>query len=438
MLYHPYYLTLSLLIAIEFFIVSFFNLKNTEKKARFPLRLILPLSLIVIIIFVSPLITGLFNENIQEYLHLRIYLYFDVVFLLSVPFLFKKELPFAFFNILLCMITSFLSDKISYFVVYSIQSFYPNISIHLSLLFQGLFFIPSFLLIYYFFTQRYKDKIENRAPFPILFFAISFNVISIIINSVQLYLYKNNTGYTLMMNLFALFYVMIIIFLFYAVLNQREQEQEMAIINKLWDDDRKHYEMQKESMEMINIKVHDLKHQIADIKEAGSLTDKMVSQLEESTDIYQSIVHTENNVLDVILSSVSLRCQKANIQLTCMANGKAVDFIDDVDLYSLIGNMMDNAIEYETKIEEPSLRFLSLTIKEKNNVIKIHAENYYDGEDRTIESLSTTKMDKKNHGYGTKSMEKIVEKYHGIINFSIKDRMFQVDCMFNRNEAKES
>jgi sensor histidine kinase regulating citrate/malate metabolism len=196
--------------------------------------------------------------------------------------------------------------------------------------------------------------------------------------------------------------------------------------------------MQKEAVEMINIRVHDLKHQIQDMKNQGELTDKMIRQLEDSADIYQSVVQTGNDVLDVILSSVSLRCQKNKTQLTVMADGLAVSFMDDTDIYSLFGNMMDNAIEYENSIEEENLRFISLTIKKKEDIVYIHSENYFGKEMPKDDFLMTTKNDFSNHGYGTKSMKKIVEKYKGVIHFYVADQMFQVDCMIDTTKEVSS
>ena len=80
------------------------------------------------------------------------------------------------------------------------------------------------------------------------------------------------------------------------------------------------------------------------------------------------------------------------------------------------------------KVGDCKNRFISLTIKQEKNIIKIHEENYFEGEDVIFNGIiNTTKSDSENHGFGTKSMKKIVKKYKGKIDFYVQDQMFQVD-----------
>ena len=72
--------------------------------------------------------------------------------------------------------------------------------------------------------------------------------------------------------------------------------------------------------------------------------------------------------------------------------------------------------------------------------MRIHAENHYEGDAVTGEPGGTSKKDKSNHGFGIKSMKKIVEKYNGKTDILIADDMFQVDILLparNGNGGKE-
>ncbi len=81
---------------------------------------------------------------------------------------------------------------------------------------------------------------------------------------------------------------------------------------------------------------------------------------------------------------------------------------------------------------------MSLTIKQKDGILLIHEENLFSGEAKKDgDILSTTKEDKANHGLGTKSMKKMVEKYKGEIEFLIQDNMFQVDVQIPMPEVSE-
>lgn len=427
-----------MLAFIELAIVQLFCCRELEKKQKFFLKLSLLSLLSVAAIVLPSYITTLIPNPGQDYSMLRIYLYdFGIIFLASMM-LYKAKRQYIVFSIIVGSLTVFLSEGFGNLIIMAVRSAIDNFIYGYELLILSLTYILVFYLSHHFLIVRYRSNISDRsfpslAIFTSIFIAITFGM-----KQVEIYIRSLNNSYLMMILIIEILYAFIMFCLLYGLLNQRESEAEMALIKQSWNDDRKHYEMQKEAVEMINIRVHDLKHQIQDMKNQGELTDKMIRQLEDSADIYQSVVQTGNDVLDVILSSVSLRCQKNKTQLTVMADGLAVSFMDDTDIYSLFGNMMDNAIEYENSIEEENLRFISLTIKKKEDIVYIHSENYFGKEMPKDDFLMTTKNDFSNHGYGTKSMKKIVEKYKGVIHFYVADQMFQVDCMIDTTKEVSS
>ncbi len=420
-----------MLAFIELAIVQLFCCRELEKKQKFFLKQSL-LSLLSIAAIVLPsYITTLIPNPGQDYSMLRIYLYdFGIIFLATM-ILYKAKRQYIVFSIIVGSLTVFLSEGFGNLIIMAVRSAIDNLIYGYELLILSLTYILVFYLSHHFLIVRYRSNISDRSFPSLAIFTSIFIVITFGMKQVEIYIRSLNNSYLMMILIIEILYAFIMFCLLYGLLNQRESEAEMALIKQSWNDDRKHYEMQKEAVEMINIRVHDLKHQIQDMKNQGELTDKMIRQLEDSADIYQSVVQTGNDVLDVILSSVSLRCQKNKTQLTVMADGLAVSFMDDTDIYSLFGNMMDNAIEYENSIEEENLRFISLTIKKKEDIVYIHSENYFGKEMPKDDFLMTTKNDFTNHGYGTKSMKKIVEKYKGVIHFYVADQMFQVDCMID-------
>ena len=225
-----------------------------------------------------------------------------------------------------------------------------------------------------------------------------------------------------------IFYGLFMLFAECAFIISRQSEVELSVIKSLWNEDRKHYEMQKESMEMINIKCHDLRHQIRRLRESGSVGEDEMREIENSVYIYDAMFRTGSEVLDVVLSDYSLRCRKSEVMLTCMADGEKISFMDEMDVYSLFGNMLENALEYEQTVPEKENRFISLTVRALRSGVSVHVENYYDGDGRVVGGIvETSKKDKNNHGFGMKSMHKIVEKYGGTMNVIIADDMFQVD-----------
>ena len=76
-------------------------------------------------------------------------------------------------------------------------------------------------------------------------------------------------------------------------------------------------------------------------------------------------------------------------------------------------NLLDNAIEAVSQLAE-SERSIRLRIITKNDRIQIEVSNPYKGKVvRQKDSFLSSKADKINHGFGLKSVQFLVEKYHG-------------------------
>ena len=141
--------------------------------------------------------------------------------------------------------------------------------------------------------------------------------------------------------------------------------------------------------------------------------------------IYDSSVNTGNKALDTVLMEKKLYCEKYLIQLTCIADGEKLTFMQPADVYSLFGNALDNAIESVLKEEETEKRVISLSVSERMQLLTIRVENYLAEKPEILNGLPvTTKDDKKHHGFGMKSIQYIARKYGGEISVASEDHAF--------------
>lgn len=177
------------------------------------------------------------------------------------------------------------------------------------------------------------------------------------------------------------------------------------------------------------MKCHDMKHQIHSISKAAAIDPETIRGIEETISIYDSIVKTGNQVLDIIIAEKSLYCGKNNIFISYMIDGEKLNFMSDTDVYSLFGNLLDNAIDVVLKLERDR-RVIGITIKAEGELLSINSHNYYSGEVLMVDGLPVTaKEDKNFHGFGVKSMVMIVEKYGGNITFEAKDQVFNLNIL---------
>ncbi len=218
----------------------------------------------------------------------------------------------------------------------------------------------------------------------------------------------------------------------YELLISRRLEVERQTTEQVLAERERQYLKSRESVEAINVKCHDIRHQIRRLADGDAQVDpEVLRDISREVDVYDSHVETGNEALDTILSEKSLMCSRANITLSCVADGAALDFMAPADIYSLFGNALDNAIEAVEALPDPELRSISLVVRMVAGVVSIHVENYYDGQlaRRADGSLETSKADHVSHGFGVRSMTLTVERYGGTLTTIADGRVFALNAI---------
>ena len=211
----------------------------------------------------------------------------------------------------------------------------------------------------------------------------------------------------------------------------RQLEQEKFVLEELLGREQKQYAITKNTIDLINIKCHDLKHQIAELRTMDEAErEKCLKDVERAVMIYGNIAKTGNETLDVVLTEKSFLCEKYGIRFTYMIDGGSISFMEPADISSLFGNALDNAIESVVKESERERRVIKLNASSKRNHLTVHIENYCSEAVQFRDGLPvTSKADKNNHGFGVKSMQYIVKKYGGTCAMRQEDCLVCVDIM---------
>lgn len=192
------------------------------------------------------------------------------------------------------------------------------------------------------------------------------------------------------------------------------------------------YQQSQEAMDLINYKYHDLKHHIIALRaeENSQKREEYLDKMEEEIQNYEAQNRTGNKVLDTLLTSKNLLCIKNDISMTCVVDGKLFVFMDVMDICSIFGNALDNAIECEKKIQEKEKRLIHVSTFLQKSFLLIRFENYYEGNLEFEENLPvTTKKEAAFHGYGLKSLRYTVHKYNGEVDISCKDNWFNLKIL---------
>ncbi|MDO5540767.1 MAG: ATP-binding protein [Eubacteriales bacterium] len=223
-----------------------------------------------------------------------------------------------------------------------------------------------------------------------------------------------------------------ILYAYHALLNEFHVRYERDTMENMLQNQLMQYKLSRESIDLVNRKYHDLKHQIAVLR-AESNADKRnayLDEMESEIKIYEAQNKTGNHILDTLLTSKSLYCMKHQISITCVADGHLLDFMDVMDICTIFGNALDNAIECELKIPDKEKRLIHLSVSAQKQFLAISIENYCEEEPVMKDGLPmTSKSDHAHHGFGVKSIQHSAQRYGGTLSVGMEKNWFRLMVM---------
>lgn len=208
---------------------------------------------------------------------------------------------------------------------------------------------------------------------------------------------------------------------------QSRLQEKLAFEQQLARQQREQYELSRETIDLINRKCHDLKHQVAALRSCvpADQRERYLTELDRCVRIYDASLKTGSEVLDTVLTEKSLYCEAHQITLTCIADGAQLSFLDPVDVYTIFGNALDNAIEGVSRVEDTEKRVASVSVTARSGLVIFQFENYYEGELAFRGGLpQTTKEQDGGHGLGLRSIQYTVEKYGGYMTIHPEGNVF--------------
>lgn len=284
-----------------------------------------------------------------------------------------------------------------------------------------------YVTLYFIFVRRLKKGekfiIYNQAQVVISGIILAITVYISFFGAV--YSIKNNSPVLLIVIcLFSIFSCVLGIMLEFSLLTIKKGETELAIVKHMLHQAKQQYAETKENIDIINIKCHDLRHQLSTLH--GKVDEDELSCISEAVNIYDGNFKTGNDALDVVLTEKYLRCRGKGVRLTCLMDGTVLNKMKQSDIYSLFGNAIENALESVQELDS-GRKVISISEIKRDKLVNIRIENYYDGTIVFEDGLPVTHKDKNYHGFGMLSMKLIAEKYGGQIGASINGDIFRLD-----------
>ncbi|WP_165496275.1 ATP-binding protein [Alloscardovia theropitheci] len=285
-----------------------------------------------------------------------------------------------------------------------------------------------FLCAWIFFARRFKfdeSKVRRKVKWVcgciVLIFFLAF---------VNLYFIQQISGQARM--LVYIYDAALTIFVLNTLIQTSTNTQlsyDLMTMKRLDKLQKHHYQLARENVEIINELGHDLRKSMRD--------QEMISEADQAINIYDSVFRTGNTALDVLLTERSFYCNSHNITLSALADGSKLDFLDDSTVYSIFGNLIDNAIEYIEKSDNSQeLSIIDLTIRREANFVIIEIKNplmdkiyMSNGLPMTTKKGSDTHL----HGFGTRSVLRHVHKLGGEMVISTENNTYSVTILIPSN-----
>ena len=100
-------------------------------------------------------------------------------------------------------------------------------------------------------------------------------------------------------------------------------------INRLFKKQYEQYRNAVENSELLRKEMHDMKHYLVVLKreENPARCHEVLADMEQALAVQETFMDTGNQVLDVILTTKTLLCQKRGITLQAMVDGEALSDI---------------------------------------------------------------------------------------------------------------
>lgn len=287
--------------------------------------------------------------------------------------------------------------------------------------------------MYWAFGRQIKRHERLRLKNAFVFvFVVLILVVDILLNAIVVFFLaeEENILYLIIVGIYNVLCCVFALYLQFEVALRRQLQTALAALRQLRSKEREQYETSKENIRLINMRCHDLKHQIRHIGQTAEISSSAVSEIEDLISIYDSTVKTGNDALDVILTEKSLLCNKNGVKLSCIVDGDKLSFMKEEDIYSLFGNIVDNAIEAVLKVPQDK-RTISLHVKTVDGMLLVRESNYYADDILFEDGIPlTTKEDKRYHGYGIQSIKYICDRYDGELNISAEGSVFTISLVF--------
>lgn len=366
------------------------------------------------LLFLSAAALNIFISNIP----IINFIIFFIINCLFAKICFNIELNKAAFYSIILVILSTATEFATLFIISAITNIevtcYLNDYFFLilnTIFSKTLYFVLCVILIRF----VKKEKSSIKIPFSLYFYPFTIGMVHLLFWNIYLTCDLSKYQCTLIvLTSIVLLFSTILLFILYQ--HNIEKENNLIILKNELDKiklEKNYYDILDKQNEELRIYAHDAKNHLSIIKDLNTNheIDKYIGTMAKELNSYSNICHSGNHILDIIINKYQTECKIKNIDFKFDLKLANFNYINDYDLVTIFSNILDNAIESAEKTNE---RKIELFTDHKNTYDVLILTNSSNGRHKTANGeYLTTKGSKLNHGFGLKSVSKVLKKYSG-------------------------
>lgn len=238
----------------------------------------------------------------------------------------------------------------------------------------------------------------------------------------------------------------IIVFNIYIQLSENlELQRKNAIYEKEFQLLERNMHEKESMMQEIRVKRHDLKHQMLNLLtllqkgeyEKLESDMKQMAELDSLNGLF--VVNTQKSIIDSFVNNQYAVAKEKGIDFRVKTDVPAELPFAGEDLCVILGNALDNAIE-ACERGQVSKPWISIKLIYDGANLLMTLENSFDGTIRKNKKgiQISRKANSQQHGIGTYSIQRVVQKYHGYYHVEVMEKEYHLEIiLYSQDEKKE-
>lgn len=336
---------------------------------------------------------------------------------------YKTKLKTALFNNLILLFLMIVTEIIVFYfssIIFRIDLFESYNDDYILIIQAVICKLLYFLSVHLIIKISQNENTDGNSKFSILLCILP--IASIILMHTTIYLciiYPVNEKFKLSLvlgNLLLLFSNIIVFYINELIIKYNHKYTQILLDKQKEKNTSDYYELLREQNENSKVLIHDITKHLNTIKQLSenknSNVSQYISEIVNDFSVMNPIDYCNNSTVNLITHRYYEICKKNNIIFTINIKNTNIDFMKELDITSLLDNLLENAVESTLQTND---KFIDFSICTRNsNFIIIKLSNSCNKKPKYINGiLVSSKNTSSTHGIGTRSIKRVVAKYNG-------------------------